>query len=402
MHLRSKPSEPDFILDPVLHSRGSVTLGGASHGLSRDADSKDPDTFHSIVAVALLCFLLAPSLRAQTAQAPPAPPLTVDRDPVPSPDPDPAAGANQQTAPEGPDGPLSKGPGGKYTLRQDAYEVRLNATVLDSSGRSVLDLNKDAFHVYEDGVPQTIASFRHEDLPVSLGILIDSSGSMYDKRAAVNQASLDLIKLSNPKDEAFLVDFSFEPYIDQDFTSDPEKLRQGLSYIKSSGGTDLYDALVESADYLAKNAKNPKQVLLVVTDGEDNASTATLEDAIRRIQDLDGPTIYCVGLLFGSDTDKAEAKHARNVLKALAEQTGGLPYFPRNLKEVDPIAAEVAQDIRTQYTIAYHSTKSPSLGGYRQIHVEAKEKGYGRLEVRTRTGYFPHIDKPDTPATGSK
>jgi VWFA-related protein len=343
-------------------------------------------------------------MRSQTPQTAPSsspaqPPLTVDRDPVPSPDPDPASGASQQTPPESIDRTLSKGPGGKYTLRQDAYEVRLNATVLDGSGRSVLDLGKDAFHVYEDGVPQTIASFRHEDLPVSLGILIDSSGSMYDKRAAVNQASLDLVKLSNPQDEAFLVDFSFEPYIDQDFTSDTEKLRQGLSYIKSSGGTDLYDALVASADYLAKNAKNPKQVLLVVTDGEDNASSATLEDAIRRIQDLDGPTIYCVGLLFGSDTDKAEARHARRVLEALAEQTGGVAYFPKNLNQVDPIAAEVAQDIRTQYTIAYHSTKSPALGGYRQVHVEAKGKGYGKLQVRTRSGYFPHTD---TPATGSE
>jgi VWFA-related protein len=357
-----------------------------------------------LFAAAILVFgsAGAAAIRAQTTPPAAAQPLTVDRDPVPSPDPDPAPGTNQQTAPEGPDGPLSKGPGGKYTLRQDAYEVRLNATVLDSSGRSVLDLNKDAFHVYEDGVPQTIASFRHEDLPVSIGILIDSSGSMYDKRAAVNQAALDLVKLSNPQDEAFLVDFSWEAFIDQDFTSDTEKLKQGLGYIKSSGGTAIYDALVASADYLAKNAKHPKQVLLVVTDGEDNASSATLEDAIRRIQDLDGPTIYCVGLLFGPDTDKAEARHARRVLEALAEQTGGLPYFPKNLKEVDPIAAEVAQDIRTQYTIAYHSTKSPALGGYRQVHVEAKEKGYGKLQVRTRTGYFPKVDKPDTPTDGSK
>ncbi len=361
----------------------------------------------AILALSLL--VLAPSvLRGQTPQSVPAaqqpltaPPLNVDRDPVPSPDPDPAPGI-QQTAPETSAGPLTKGPGGRYTLRQDAYEVRLNATVLDSSGRSVLDLTKDAFHVYEDGVPQTVASFRHEDLPVSLGILIDSSGSMYDKRAAVNQASLDLVKLSNPQDEAFLVDFSWEAFIDQDFTSDTAKLQQGLGYIKSSGGTAIYDALVASADYLAKNAKHPKQVLLVVTDGEDNASSATLEDAIRRIQDLDGPTIYCIGLLFGPDTDKAEARHARRVLEALAEQTGGVAYFPKNLKEVDPIAAEVAQDIRTQYTIAYHSTKSPTLGGYRQIHVDAREKGYGKLQVRTRSGYFPKVDKLDTPAGATK
>ena len=315
-------------------------------------------------------------------------PLTTDRDPVASPDVDaPVAKPGTQAAPTQRE---IERENGRYTLRQEAYEVRLNATVLDGS-RSVLDLTKDDFHVYEDGVPQTIASFRHEDLPVSLGILIDSSGSMYDKRAAVDQASLDLVKLSNSQDEAFLVDFSWEAFIDQDFTSDIGKLQQGLTYIKSSGGTAMYDALVASADYLAKNAKRPKQVLLIVTDGEDNASSATLEEAIRKIQDLDGPTIYCVGLLFGEDTDKRESRHARRVLETLSEQTGGVSYFPRSLKEVDAIAAEVAQDIRTQYSIAYHSTKSPTLGGYRQVHVDAKAKGYGRLQVRTRTGYYPRV-----------
>jgi VWFA-related protein len=385
MHLRSKPSD-----------RGSQSTLRLRTALAAFSLSLIWSLAGNVV------FAQAAPQASTATQNPNAPPLTVDRDPVASPDPDPAPGSAQATPANEVPGSLSKGPGGKYTLRQDAYEVRLNATVLDSSGRSVLDLNRDAFHVYEDGVAQTIASFRHEDLPVSLGILIDSSGSMYDKRLAVNQASLDLVKLSNPQDEAFLVDFSFEPFIDQDFTSDTSKLQQGLSYIKSSGGTALYDALVASADYLVKNAKHPKQVILVVTDGEDNASSATLEDAIRRIQDLDGPTIYCIGLLFGPDTDKNEARHAKRVLEALAEQTGGVAYFPRSLKEVDPIAAEVAQDIRTQYTIAYHSTKSPELGGYRQVHVEAKEKGYSKLQVRTRTGYFPKVDKGNPSQNATK
>jgi Ca-activated chloride channel family protein len=336
-----------------------------------------------------------------TVQHPPSssqPSLTVDRDPVPSPDPDEAA-PGQTAAAAAAQSKIEK-ENGKYTLREDAYEVRLNATVLDGSGRSIQTLDKDAFHVYEDGVPQTIASFRHEDLPVSLGLLIDSSGSMYDKRQAVDKASLDFVKLSNPEDEEFLVDFSWEAFIDQDFTNRIEKLQQGLGYIKSSGGTALYDALVASADYLSKNAKHPKQVLLVVTDGEDNASSATLEQTIRRIQDLDGPVIYCVGLLFGEDTDKRESRHARRVLETLAEQTGGAAYFPRSLKEVDPIAAEVAQDIRTQYTIAYHSTKSPTLGGYREIHVDAKDKGFGKLSVRTRTGYYPRVRGGDASQGG--
>jgi len=331
------------------------------------------------------------------AQTTPQPPLTMDHDPVASPDPDVVAPAQTTAAPapgaknSADDISRSKG---AFTLRRDTYEVRLNASVLDNNGRTVLTLPQDAFHVFEDGVPQTINSFRQEDLPVSIGILIDSSGSMYDKRDAVNKAAIRLIKLSNPKDEAFLVDFSFEAFIDTDFTSDVNKLEQGLSYVKSSGGTAMYDALLASADYLSKNAKQPKQVLLVVTDGEDNASGSSLEDAIARIQDLDGPVIYSVGLLFGKDTDKRESRHARRVLESLAEQTGGIAFFPKNLQEVDSVAEQVAKDIREQYPITYHSTKSPSLGGYRQVHVDAKYKGYSKLTVRTRTGYFPKVSNP--------
>jgi Ca-activated chloride channel family protein len=331
----------------------------------------------------------APTLtRQQPATKQPS--LTVDRDPVPSPDVD-APAQSQTGTSQGVGLAKIEREGGKYTLRQDAYEVRLNATVLDSGGRSIQTLTKDAFTVYEDGVQQTINSFRHEDLPVSIGLLIDSSGSMYDKRSAVDKAAVNFVKLSTPEDEEFLVDFSWEAFIDQDFTNNIDKLQQGLGYIKSSGGTAIYDALVASADYLAKNAKHPKQVLLVVTDGEDNASTATLEQTIRRIQDLDGPVIYCVGLLFGEDTDKRESRHAKRVLETLAEQTGGAAYFPKSIRDVDAVAAEVAQDIRTQYTIAYHSTKSPTLGGYREIHVEAKAKSFGRLSVRTRSGYYPRV-----------
>jgi Ca-activated chloride channel family protein len=350
-----------------------------------------------IVFVLFACESLAVHSSAQT----PAPPLTQDSDPVPAVDPaasaPPASGAPSVTG-NATVGDIVKN-NGRYTLRADAFEVRLNASVIDSSGRTIESLPQDAFHVYEDGVPQTILGFRHEDLPVSLGILIDSSGSMYDKRPAVDAASLNLVKLSNPQDEAFLVDFSSEAYIDQDFTDSIAKLQRGLSYIKSSGGTALYDAVIASADYLAKNAKRPKQVLLIITDGDDNASSATLESAIRRVQDLDGPAIYCIGLLFGDDVSHSESRHSREVLGELAAQTGGQAYFPRSLKEVDGIAQEVAQDIRTQYTIEYRSTKPPTLSGYREIHVEAKQKGYRGLQVRTRTGYFPKV--PGSSSGGS-
>ncbi len=339
--------------------------------------------------------------QAGPQQAAPPSKLSVDHDPVPSPDPDtvaPLPGAGTKSGART-SGTIQVGRGGEYTLHENAYEIRLNATVVDGSGKLVDSLQKEAFKVYENNVLQSIVGFRHEDLPVSLGILIDSSGSMYDKREAVNNASVDLVKLSNQDDEAFVVDFSWEAFIDQDFTNDIDKLKQGLSYIKSSGGTAIYDAIVASADYMAKNAKRPKQVLVIVTDGDDNASSATLEQTIRRVQDLDGPVIYCVGLLFGDDVDKNEARHSRSVLNALAEQTGGLAYFPKSVAEVDGIAAQVAEDIRRQYTISYHSSKAMELGGYRQVHVIAKEKGYSKLDVRTRTGYFPHVTDPNGPVS---
>ncbi len=315
-------------------------------------------------------------------------PLTVDSDPVPSPDaPNTEPGPVQLPAQAG----VITQENGRYTLLSNAYEVRLNASVFDSSEREVDTLPQSAFKVYEDGVLQKIVGFRHEDLPISLGILIDSSGSMYDKRPAVDAAALNLVKLSNPKDEAFVVDFNSEPYIDQDFTSSIAKLQQGLSYIKAGGGTALYDAVIASADYLSKNAKQSKQVLLIVTDGDDNSSNASLEETIRRVQALDGPSIYCIGLLFGGDLSHKDAKHSKEVLTQLADDTGGQAYFPKKLDDVDGIARQVAQDIRSQYMIEYHSTKPMSLGGYRTIHVEAEEKGYHGLRVRTRAGYFPKV-----------
>jgi len=209
---------------------------------------------------------------AQTKAPEPQKPLNIDRDPVVSPDPgdnEPGSEAPSQPTGSAPSNTLSKGDRG-YILHRDVEEVVLNVTVLDEHNKLVMNLNKPDFKVSEDGVPQSIIAFQHEDLPVSMGILVDNSGSMRDKRAAVNSAALDLVKASNRDDEAFIVNFSDEAYIDQDFTSDIGKLRDGLGHIDSKGGTALYDAVVASADQLAKGAKRPKQVLLVITDGEDN------------------------------------------------------------------------------------------------------------------------------------
>ena len=312
------------------------------------------------------------------------PSLNVDRDPVLSPDPADNAPASSDT---GQANEIQKGKDGIYTLQEDVNEVLLNCTVVDEKGRLVTDLDRKDFTVTEDGAPQTIASFRHEDVPVSMGILVDNSGSMRDKRASVNAAALDLVKASNRQDAAFVVNFSDQAFLDQGFTSDIGALERGLSRFDSKDTTALYDAVAASADELANHAKQQKQVLLIITDGADNASRLTLEQAIRRVQNLGGPVVYSIGLLF--DTDREESEQARKALETLSEETGGIAYFPSSLQDVDQIAAEVARNIRNQYTIGYHPTKSATLGGYRTVRVEAKAPNHGKLIVRTRRGYFP-------------
>jgi VWFA-related protein len=337
---------------------------------------------------AILSILVAGAVGNLPAQQPTpqpnkgeAPSLTVDRDPVRSPD---------AEAPPTAPAPLRKEGGEGYVLHTDVEEVVLNATVLDGN-RLVPDLTKDNFTILEDGVPQTLISFQHTDLPVSIALVVDNSGSMSRKRPSVNKSALDLILASNPQDEAFVVNFSDEAFIDQEFTSNVNKLRDGLSHIESRGGTALYDAVVASADKLATDAKRPKQVLILITDGEDNASTLNLEQTIRRVQQLSGPVIYSIGLLFGDEMSRAEVRHAHRALEMLSTETGGIAYFPKSIEQIDQIAAEVARDIRNQYTLGYHSTKPTTEPGFRRVQVNAEAKGMGKLNVRTRTGYFPVV-----------
>ena len=315
--------------------------------------------------------------------------LSVDRDPVLSPDAEDNAPVNP-AVPKGTQqaGEIQRQQDNTYTLHRNVDEVLLNCTVVDEKGQLVTDLDQRDFVVSEDNVQQTIASFRHQDLPVSMGILIDNSGSMRDKRAAINAAALDLVRASNSQDAAFIVNFSDDAYIDQDLTSNISELERGLSHIDSRGSTALYDAVAASANELANHAKQPKQVLLIITDGVDNASRLNLQQAIQRVQSLGGPVVYSIGLLFEED-NKEKSRRAKAALEQLSQETGGIAYFPRSLENVNEIAAEVARDIRNQYTIGYHSTKPANLGGYRTVHVEAKASKHGKLIVRTRNGYYP-------------
>jgi VWFA-related protein len=272
---------------------------------------------------------------------------------------------------------------GGFVFHKQVEEVVLHATVVDDKQRMVTNLEKQAFTVLEDGKPQNIVSFRHEDIPVSMGIVIDNSGSMREKRDKVNKAAINLVKSSNPQDEVFIVNFNDEYYLDQDFTNDLNKMREALEKVDTRGGTALYDAVVASSEHLKKNAKLEKRVLFVVTDGEDNESQETLEQAIRRLQEENGPTVYAIGIL-----GEEKQRRARKALQFIAEKTGGIAFFPKSLEEVDSISRSVAHDIRNQYTLGYKPTNPKSTGGYRVIKVEAKAKGYGKLTVRTKSGYY--------------
>lgn len=313
------------------------------------------------------------------------PSLDQDRDPIPSPDiavPDTSTSNN---VPAG-KGQLQRQSNGVYTMNVDVDEVLLPCAVVDDKGRPVLDLNRNDFHIWEDGVPQTLTSFIHQDLPVSLGILIDSSGSMLDKRTAVDSAAERLLAESNPRDAAFVVNFNDKAYLDQGFTVDRVALQRGIGHFDARGPTALYDAVAASADELSKHGKEPRQALLIVTDGADNASRIALQEAIRRVQNLGGPVVYTIGLLY--DAEPKEADKARQDLEALSTETGGIAYFPRSLDDVSQIASDVARDIRNQYTVGYHSTRSASLGGFRTVHVEATSPNHKHLTVRTRRGYY--------------
>lgn len=272
---------------------------------------------------------------------------------------------------------------GVYIFKKEVDEVTLHATVVDDKNHLVTGLVRNDFSVFEDGKPQKITSFRNEDIPVALGIVIDNSGSMRDKRPAVNAAAINLVQASNPQDKVFVVNFNEEYFLDQDYTGSVPKLKDALERIESRGGTALYDAVVASAKHLKQSGTLEKKVLLVVTDGEDNASSESLEQAVKYLQQQNGPTVYTIGLL-GDE----HSKRARRALREMAEETGGVAFFPSSLSEVNAIASQIAHDIRNQYTIQYKPSTPQSAGGFRSVKVEAAAPGHKKLQVRTRSGYY--------------
>ena len=273
-------------------------------------------------------------------------------------------------------------------IRVDTRLVVLHATVVDKSGHLVTNLPKTAFQVYENEIQQTIKDFKREDVPVSMGLIVDNSGSMRDKREKVKEAALDLVKDSNPQDEVFVVNFNDEAFLDtKDFTSNIKDMEEALSKIDSRGGTAMRDAIRMSIDEAKENGKRDKKVLVVVTDGNDNSSLISLENLVRASQQS-GILVYTIGLL--SEEEHREATRAKRALKAISDATGGQCYFPKDLPEVTKIAHQVAHDIRNQYIITYTPSIQALDGTFRKIRVAAN--GPNKPVVRTRSGYYATPD----------
>lgn len=284
----------------------------------------------------------------------------------------------------------SKESGDTTTFRADTRLVVLHATVVDKNGRLLTNLTQKSFHVFEDNVEQPIKKFLREDVPVSMGLIVDNSGSMRTKRQRVEASALALVKASNREDEVFIVNFNDDAFLDQTLTNDMKLLERGLEKIDSRGGTAMRDAIRMSIDYLKENGKKDKKVLVVVTDGDDNNSTMNLENLIKAAQQSE-VLIYTVGLL--SEEEKREAKRATRALNAISEATGGKSYYPKEMKDVDGVCQQVARDIRNQYIIEYSPTNAALDGTFRKVKVVANAPN--KPVVRTRSGYYATPDKPE-------
>lgn len=303
------------------------------------------------------------------------------------------------TQPQAPNAPqdTQQGP---YKIRSQVSLVVLHASILNDRGTFVPGLKQESFRVFEDKVEQKLSVFKQEDVPVSFGLVIDNSGSMRDKRLQVNAAALTFVKTSNPQDEGFVVNFNDDYYLDteHDFTSDLNEMKTALERIDARGSTALYDAVIGSLDHLKKGTRD-KKVILVVTDGEDNASRHSLENTVEQAQRNDA-VIYAVGLFSDDDLkhNRRAMKKARGALSQLANATGGLAFFPEDTNDTEAICTQIAHDIRNQYTLAYYPTNVARDGSFRAVQVDvAPPRGVGKLNVRTRTGYYA----PRAPSSGN-
>jgi Ca-activated chloride channel homolog len=270
------------------------------------------------------------------------------------------------------------------TISVSVDAVVLNVTVTDRKGRHVSGLAAGDFRIYEDNRPQTITLFAAEDGSASIGLVIDRSGSMLDKRADVVAAALAFVGASNPDDEMFVVTFNehvslgLPPSIP--FTSEIAEMRGALLRTLPTGLTALYDAVTVGLEHVNGGTRDRK-ALVVLSDGGDNASAAGLDEVLESAA-RSNATIYTVGMYDETDRDRNP-----RALRRIAEASGGRAYFPQSLSNLQPVWRAIASAIRSQYTIGYVSTSPAHDGRFRHIRVTARPADGGNLRVTTRHGY---------------
>jgi VWFA-related protein len=276
-------------------------------------------------------------------------------------------------------------------FRSETRLVVLHASVTNKRGELVANLDEGAFSVFENGRRQPVTLFRRDDIPVSIGLLIDNSGSMRSLRSKVEAAALAFARASNPEDEMFVLNFADTPRLDVPMTSDLRVLERGIARVDSIGGTAMRDALEAAEAYLRDHAKQDRRVLLVITDGIDNASGVTA-GVIQRLAEHTETVIDAIGLFHAQDESRAST--GRHELKDLTERTGGVAYFPQSVEQIESVAVDLARQIRSQYTLAYAPTNQALDGSYRAIRVTVS--GPDRYRVRARAGYRAVIRPRET------
>ena len=270
------------------------------------------------------------------------------------------------------------------SFHANAHLVVLHATVMNQQGEPRTDLEQSAFAVFENGRRQPITLFRRDDIPVSLGVLLDNSGSMRTLRSRTEAAALAFVRASNPDDEVFIVNFADHIRLDVPMTRDVHALEAGVTRVDAIGGTALRDAVRFSEQYAREHAKWDRRALLIVTDGKDNASDVTV-DQIQREAERSDTTVFAIGLFRNDDPSAAQG---RKELRDITMKTGGLTYYPPDNDSIESTAVTLARHIRQQYTIGYTPTNTALDGTYRSIQVRASSPDRAeRLTVHTRSGY---------------
>ena len=277
---------------------------------------------------------------------------------------------------------------GDFTLKVDVDLRLLHVTVFDWKEQLVKGLKQDHFEVYEDKIQQEITLFKVEDIPVSLGLVIDNSGSMKFKRNRVNQAAITFAKTSNPEDEVFLINFNDQVFLDQDYTRNLDDLTDALDHIDARGGTALYDAIYLALEHI-REGQEEKKAILVITDGQDTESRYRFDTVLESARESYA-SIYLIGLFDKLSELTRKERKAAKLLKQLSEETGGKYFFPESVDEVHAICTEVAHEIRNQYTLGYKPTNLSRDGTWRDVTVRVlgAPKGKRKWIARTKRGYY--------------